>query len=246
MAGITTALNVAIDVKPAAVFARIGAFIIDAIVVVILYFGVVLLFVNVEAFLGRLPSEISIAVMVVLLVGPMVYPLVSEAIMNGQTLGKVAVGIRVVRMDGRQLRLLDVAARWLLLLVEGFATGGSLAIASILFTKHSQRIGDVIAGTLVVKVPQRVSLDMVLALTSAPDGERRLVFPSVSRLSDAEVSTIRRVVEEASRTTIRVDVRVAALWTLRDAVARKLGVQPDMGAEEFLRTVLEDYAVLRG
>jgi hypothetical protein len=121
-----------------------------------------------------------------------------------------------------------------------------LAIASILFTKHSQRIGDVIAGTLVVKVPQRVSLDMVLALTSAPDGERRLVFPSVSRLSDAEVSTIRRVVEEASRTTIRVDVRVAALWTLRDAVARKLGVQPDMGAEEFLRTVLEDYAVLRG
>lgn len=246
MPGISTALNVAIDVKPAAVFARIGAFIIDAIVVVVLYFGVVLLFVNVEAFLGRLPSEISIAVMVVLIVGPMAYPLVSEAVMNGQTLGKVALGIRVVRMDGRQLRLLDVAARWVLLLVEGFATGGSLAIASILFTKHSQRIGDVIAGTLVVKVPQRVSLAMVLALTSAPEGERRLVFPSVSRLSDAEVSTIRRVVEEASRTTIRVDVRVSALWTLRDAVARKLGVEPAMGAEVFLRTVLEDYAVLRG
>jgi uncharacterized RDD family membrane protein YckC len=244
--GITTALNVDINVKPAGVFPRVGAFLIDAIIVTILLLGAVFLMAQAEGMLSALPLELMVVGYALLAVSPLMYPMVCELLMNGRTLGKSAVNICVVRADGRQLRLFDVAVRWLFLLVEVFATGGSLAIVCILFSKKAQRIGDMVAGTLVVEVPPRVSLAKVMALTSAPEIERTLVFPSVSRLSDAEIKTIRAVIDEATRSNIRVEARVSALWTLRDGVARKLGVDSGLGAEEFLQTVLADYAVLRG
>ncbi len=244
--GITTALNVDIDVKPASAIARAGAFLIDIMVIVVLYIGSFLLMAMLNDVLSMLPGEARIAVYIALSIAPIMYPMVSELLLGGQTLGKMGVGIRVVRLDGRQLGLLDVAIRWLFFLIEVLATTGSMALVVVLFSKRSQRLGDMVAGTLVVNKPAPVSLEKVLALCTTSEERRALVFPSVSRLSDADIQTIRDVVDEAGRSSIRVDARMAALWTLRDGVARRLGVDTSMGAEEFLRAVLADYAALRG
>ena len=72
-----------------------------------------------------------------------------ETFRNGQTLGKQIVGIRVVRIDGEPLSFSNALLRYLLLIIDEFF-GMGLGAILIAMTKHSQRLGDMAAGTAVV------------------------------------------------------------------------------------------------
>jgi uncharacterized RDD family membrane protein YckC len=68
--------------------------------------------------------------------------------LTGQTLGKRVAGLRVVRLDGGPLNLAAVAARNLLLLVDA-AFLCTIGVLAVTFTPHRQRVGDLVAGTVV-------------------------------------------------------------------------------------------------
>lgn len=241
--GITTALNVDIDVLPANIGQRFGAFIIDWLIIITAVLGLLVIQVLVASINPGVGSGLVYFLPLVVLG----YPLASEVLMNGQTLGKRALNIRVIRVDGLQLRFFDSIIRLLFLFIEVFGTSGGLATITILLSKRSQRLGDIVAGTMVVKIPPLVSLATVLALIPTDQADTSaLTFPSVSRLTDTEVDVIRTMLEHTAKSTVALDVRISSVWRLRDAVARKLGVDSQMGATEFLQTVLQDYAVLRG
>ena len=73
-----------------------------------------------------------------------------EAVWNGQTLGKRAVHIRVIKDDGRTIQTIDSVGRNLLRIVDQLPILYAIGIASVLLSRKSQRLGDLVAGTVVV------------------------------------------------------------------------------------------------
>lgn len=174
--------------------ARFGAQCLDII------FTALLIFVCTAAivFAGALPS--SAMAMLTVLLGFLVrtpYYVLSELIWNGRTLGKRITGIRVVNVDGRRLTPHQVTARNLMKEVEIFAPMGLLfsigsqpawvngltilwllAVVIVpLANRRRQRLGDIIAGTLVVDNPRSVLLsDLALSAPATASSRARFDF----------------------------------------------------------------------
>jgi uncharacterized RDD family membrane protein YckC len=73
-----------------------------------------------------------------------------EAFRNGQTPGKRVMKIRVIKDNGRQVTFFEALARNLLRVVDSMPTAYLTGVISILVTKQNKRLGDLVAGTIVV------------------------------------------------------------------------------------------------
>jgi uncharacterized RDD family membrane protein YckC len=78
------------------------------------------------------------------------YFMIFEWVMNGQTPGKRVLGIRVVKQGGYALSILDTLLRNLMRFVDFLPMFYGVGLVSLLATSRSQRLGDLVAGTLVV------------------------------------------------------------------------------------------------
>src|SRR5205085_2319542 len=74
-----------------------------------------------------------------------------ETLWRGRTLGKAAMGLRVVTTEGGPVRFRHAAIRAALGMVDFFATSGAAAVISVLATRNNQRLGDLVAGTMVLR-----------------------------------------------------------------------------------------------
>lgn len=79
------------------------------------------------------------------------YPIAFEALWRGRTPGKAALGLRVVTTDGAPIRFRHAAVRGFLSLVDFYLTSGAAAVLTVLSTRDNQRLGDLAAGTLVLR-----------------------------------------------------------------------------------------------
>lgn len=73
-----------------------------------------------------------------------------EAFRNGQTPGKRVLKIRVIKDSGRQITLFEALARNLLRVIDSLPGAYLTGVISILVTKQNKRLGDLVAGTIVV------------------------------------------------------------------------------------------------
>jgi uncharacterized RDD family membrane protein YckC len=147
--GIVTPEAVVLDLEPATVGSRVCAFVLDVTVQGMLY-GVLALLWFPISFIA--PEWLGIAYLIVALFGVIfVYPALSETMLRGQTLGKMATGLRVVTIEGAPVRFRHASIRAFLALVEIWACFGSIAALTMLLTPRAQRLGDLAAGTQVVR-----------------------------------------------------------------------------------------------
>jgi uncharacterized RDD family membrane protein YckC len=79
------------------------------------------------------------------------YPVTFETLTRGRSLGKMALGLRVVREDGGPIRFRHALVRGLLGVVEFWLTGGAVALITSLASSKGKRVGDFLAGTVVVR-----------------------------------------------------------------------------------------------
>ena len=89
-----------------------------------------------------------------------------ELFNHGQSLGKMAMKIRVVKKDGTSPSIGDFFMRWLLQIIDmGFSFIGALVI---LLTKNSQRLGDLAAGTMVIRLNdyRKIQVSLILIATT--------------------------------------------------------------------------------
>lgn len=233
--GIETAQNVVIHHEVASVGDRIVAYLIDGLV----KFAWVMLWVMVLFILGPDSwSEESIIVYVTLLGLPLsFYHLASELLMDGKSIGKSAVKIKVARLDGGQPTLGQYLLRWLIRPLDGFY---GLGLVVVLINGKGQRLGDLAAGTTVVSLKQRTKLTETL-LTEVRE-EHQVRFPEVTHLTDAQAALVKEVVTSTKQ---------ANRWALMEEMAAKVreatGITGDgMKAMEFLQVVLRDYVHLTG
>lgn len=162
-AGIVTPEAVLLEFDSAGVASRVIAELID---LAVMFAGLMALLFgsSVLASIGSTGSLLFVIVMIVavflIFVG---YPVAMESLWNGRSLGKAAMGLRVVTQEGAPIRFRHAAIRGIFGVVEIYAFTGAIAVTAILFSKRSQRIGDMVAGTIVVSersaggTPQAVS-----------------------------------------------------------------------------------------
>lgn len=224
---IQTSQNILLDYEPASIGDRILATLLDYVVFV----GWLLLVLILPS--GGLGLKLSSAYMILMLLPVLFYDLICEWQFNGQSVGKIALGIRVVRLDGSQPDLGAYLLRWLLRLVDTRLLGGLVALITIAANGRGQRLGDIAAGTTVVKLASNVTLDEVLQ-QPLPDNYE-LVFSEVRLLTDRDIRTIREALQRGSDEVV---TRTA------DKVKAVTGMQSMQPARRFLETVVNDYQFL--
>lgn len=226
---IQTSQNVDLEYEPASIGERIAANLIDRLI----YIGWVIAWIVAYSAMGR-GSGTSTFVMIVIVVLPiMLYPILTEYFLNGQTLGKRAMRIRVVLLDGSPATLGAYLLRWLLILVDTEILTPLVAIITIAANGKGQRIGDIAAGTTVVKTTKRVSLSQVV-YQELPD-DYLVTYATANQLKDADIETIRQVLRTSNDELLE---RTA------EKVAEVLEITSPLEYRTFLLTVVNDYAYL--
>lgn len=140
---------VVLELRPAGFATRTAALAIDIIVQVIalIALGVVVLWIG-STVDPAATAAISLGTSILILVG---YPTAFESISRGRSLGKMAMGLRVVGTDGSPERFRQALARALSAVVEIWMTSGLVALLTSMINRDGRRVGDFVAGTMVVE-----------------------------------------------------------------------------------------------
>ncbi len=231
---IQTAQNVDLALATAGVGYRLFAWLIDGLILTAYVYFVIQIMSR-----ANISGDGSTTMFIILILPVVLYHLLWEVFFEGRTPGKIVAKIRVARLDGAQPTLGQYILRWLLRWVDVTMSSGMVAIVAIAVTKSAQRIGDIAAGTTVVRVHRRVLLGEVMYRRMAQGYVPS--FPEAERLADADIRTLRAVIvklrlEKKSRATQNLARRA------KSAVENRLGLEPvQMPAEVFIRTIIDDY-----
>ena len=168
MTEVVTGEAVVLDVPCARFPSRMLAIIIDMTVQIIM---IVVLFAIIGATGSHLnqasAAAVAVAALVLIIVG---YPAAFETLSRGKSLGKLALGLRVVGDDGGPERFRQALVRALASIVEIWGLTGAPALICSLLSARGKRIGDLFAGTFVIqeRLPRRRGLPPVLSVIPPP------------------------------------------------------------------------------
>lgn len=177
------------------------------------------------------------------------FPLL-EVTLNGQTLGKMALRIKVITEEGGQPSIGQYLIRWLFRMIDFpwwlLAAIVSqvipwwtlpllfLGLACVIFTPKSQRVGDLLAGTILIDLKNRTSWEDTVFTEVESTYKPR--YPQVMQLSDRDINTLKSIIESVRR---KNDYDLAI--RIGDRIKSKLKMESDQDAIEFLQTLLKDY-----
>ncbi len=230
---VTTTQNVHIDYEAAGVGDRTVAAIFDAM---ILISYLIFMFLVVD-------DQLSPAVISVIMIPYILYYLLSEIFLNGQTIGKKMRGIKVTRLDGTEPRLGDYVIRWLFRLVEIDICMGLIALLTLIFRGKGQRLGDMAAGTTVVKISRKTGLDQTIYTEVDPDYQP--VFQQVSQLPEQDIALAKEVLDTITHERRPTPGTIALGEKMKITLERKMDLTSTLAPREFLQTVIKDFNWLR-
>lgn len=234
-----TTQNVTINYELALLRDRVLAFLIDVIII----FGVVLLLILA---LFQFAARLSLAEeFMFLVVSPVYtfYTLAWESLNNGQTPGKMALRIKVVRVDGNQMKFIDYLLRWVFRFLDIWLSFGAVAVVLTSSTPKSQRLGGLASNSTVVKSDPALAVRLgdLLRIENKSSYEPR--FPEVKQFKEEDMLTIKRTIDRYKR--YRNAAHLAALNELTVRVAEELEIEaPAENRIEFLQGLIKDYIVL--
>lgn len=170
------------------------------------------------------------------------YSLTSEIIGNGQSLGKKAFGIKIIKLNGKEPTTSDYIMRWAFRLIDIYVSLGMVASSLISSGNKGQRLGDLIANTTIVRLrPSRtVSLREILSIKTLL--EYKPVYVNVRLMKEEEMILIKQVIDRFVK--YKNEVHKQALDRIAIATARKLSIEEPKDNLEFLKTILKDFVVL--
>ncbi|EOD67109.1 RDD family protein [Amycolatopsis vancoresmycina] len=237
---LVTGEAVVLDLRVAKLASRALAMALD----VLLQFAALVGLAMVLAFaLPETDEGLFVALLLVCTVLVMVgYPVVFETLSRGRSLGKLAVGLRVVRVDGGPIRFRHALVRGLAgFVVDFWALGlfGAVAVIVSLCSSNGRRVGDFLAGTLVVR--ERVPASAGYAAITMPPGlEGWAAQLDLTRLPDDLALASRQFLARFSE--LRPEASHALGWGLAQQVGNALGtpVPPEVPPWAFLAAVLAE------
>jgi uncharacterized RDD family membrane protein YckC len=197
----------------------------------------------------------------ILLLPFLLYHLVIEITMNGQSIGKKIMGIKVISETGGRPTIGQFIIRWLIRTADvflftmimilplaeylgmkvywGFAGAIGLLITDIVLvnTKRQQRLGDILAHTLLINTRQRENINDTIFLEIS---EKYVPsFPQVMQLTDRDINSLKGILDTARR---RHDYNLAELAS--DKIRNHLKIETTLSPFDFLEILLKDYNYL--
>jgi uncharacterized RDD family membrane protein YckC len=162
------------------------------------------------------------------------YHLICELLMNGQSVGKRIVKLRVVMLDGDRAGIGQYLLRWLLRPIDSFLFIGVMVIIG---NAKGQRLGDLVAGTTLVSVKNRRSLEETLVVMAPDDHVVR--YANAHLLSDAQAQLMKDVLSRSVGSNGQTVVAELAA-----KVRQVIGADGQEADREFLKSVLRDHTWL--
>ena len=164
------------------------------------------------------------------------YDVAFEVLASGRTPGKRWNGLRVVLVGGQPIGFLASAARNLLRLIDWLPSLYLVGIVSVFVTRKNQRLGDIVAGTLVVRERLEARDQAAWPYAHRPAGIAAAAW-DVSAITAEELATVRAFLER------RGEIEWAAREELAKTMAARLrpkvpGMAHGMRSEEFLEQLL--------
>ncbi len=247
-----SAQNVKVEYELASTQTRVGAAFIDMFVFFIYYISISSILGISVKFNANMGSVLFIQLLIVKIPWIFYNPIV-EYFTNGQSLGKYIVGIRVVTVNGERVGLREVFTRWIFkgdflwisadfFLLFWFGLG----FLGMIFSNTSlrqQRLGDIMANTVVIKIKKTIeySLNDVLSIKNQETYEA--TYPSVIRLTDEDMLLIKTTIQRVKKYPNTATKNFAIELANKSAVLLGLEETP-VKRMEFLQTLLQDYIVL--
>lgn len=225
---IQTAQNVRIAQNVAGVGDRILAYLIDGILIL----GYIVFSSFVLSQLDAVQGDWAL----ILIIGlpPFLYFLLWESLWNGQSPGKAAMYLRVVKLDGTRPGFSDYLIRWILRIIDITIASGSVAVVCILINGKGQRLGDLAAGTTVISEKKSIGLDESLWIDLPAAYMPK--YPQVRILTDTDMQEIKQLYQDALKFS-----NYRLMGQLSEKVSRLLSVTPEESAMNFIARVIQDY-----
>jgi|HubBroStandDraft_1064217.scaffolds.fasta_scaffold44342_2 uncharacterized RDD family membrane protein YckC len=241
-----TGFNIEIDFMIAPFIKRFFAWLIDIVIIIAWIVIISRVLPTSQDYIWALPAWVDIVIML----PPLLYWPLSEIFLNGQTVGKIAMQIKVIAIDGGNPSVSQFLIRWLFRMIDIpwwipiaimsgefpwwsaiFLFGG---IGCLIGTPYSQRIGDIVAGTILIETRNRTSWEDTVFTELEADYEPR--YPQVMQLSDKDINTLKGIISAVrKRSDYDLSIRIAS------RIRSKLHIEDDQDSLEFLQTLLKDY-----
>ena len=235
---ITTTQNVKLFFTPATIGERMLAYGVDLLIKIAYAIVILVLY----SYLGNIKNiidnhdDISIALIFLFSLPLIFYTLAFETLMEGQTLGKKLLKIKVVKIDGYQAGFIDFLTRWIFSIVDiqiGFVAG----LIAMVVTKHTQRLGDLAAGTAVITEKSKYDISHTILMDVDDTYQPHFAQNQVILFSDNDIRIIKENAELAFRS---VD------YTIMDRLARKIESvmnirNPFKNDRQLIEALLKDY-----
>jgi uncharacterized RDD family membrane protein YckC len=251
---ISTPFNISLDFEIAPFFKRLVATLLDLTLMVA--YASLMRFILYDALLLDGEKAMGIDILVVS-VPLLLYHLIFEVAFHGQSLGKMAMGIRVMSLDGGDPAISQYLLRWFFRvwewpLVFGFVLPGFLILYQVMFvcvlgiivviivavTANNQRLGDLAANTAIVSTRINRSIHDTVFM-EIDQKNYQVKFPQVLKLSDRDINTIKTVLNDSyKRGNFETAHRIAG------RIKTVLQIESDMEVDVFLERMIADYNYL--
>lgn len=242
-----TGFNIEVDFAIAPFHKRLFAWIID-LMACWLYIKIMAVLFDMNSFFIILYSYSLKAMLISLPVA--FYHLIWEISTNGRSLGKMALNVKVITAEGGQPGIGQYMLRWLFRMLDFpiFIMGLLvyeeipwwmfpllfLGLFSVILTPLSQRIGDLVAGTIIIDLKNRTSWEDTVFQEIESTYQPR--YSKVMQLSDRDINTLKSIIENVrKKNDYDLSIRIA------ERIKSKLKIESDQDSLEFLQTLLKDY-----
>jgi uncharacterized RDD family membrane protein YckC len=224
---ITTSQNIEIDYEIAGLGERMLATLID----VAIFFLITILAILVNTMMNGSFSQV---ILFIIGVAYVFYDPACEIFMNGQSIGKGVMKMKVISLDGGQPSVGQYLLRWIFKIIDFTVTGSACAVISAAVTEKSQRLGDIVAGTTLIRTEPRTKID-ALAFVS-PIENYTPVFYQVTQLSDKDIVLIHDVLTSYNKSGNSVIV-----YNTATKLKQVLNIDSKMDDALLLQTIIHDY-----
>lgn len=229
-AGVVTPEGVLLDYRPAGLATRSIGRLVDISIQFLLVYVVFTVAISITFGVGLSGTVLVVLGVFLGFLLLFVYPVMFEVFGGGRTPGHRATGTRVICTDGGPVTFRHAAIRSLLFLIDGVGTSGFAGAVSVLVSKRGQRLGDLAAGTMVVRLDATKVWDNREHPISTALTDRASTFEA-RRLEQADVDLARTLVERgadffpgtqldlATRLAKRLDDQLGGVMTSADRPA---------------------------
>ena len=233
---VTTTQNIDIDYEVAGVGERIVAYIIDMGLFVAVIFAA-LIGIGISGSIKGTNDVLIGFIFIAYAALYVFYDLICETAMNGQSVGKRIMKIKVISLDGARPRFGQYLMRWLFRIVDFLLSGGVCAVICVAVSDKAQRIGDMVAGTTLIRTSPRTKMNNIAFKPEADNYQP--VFAAAANLNEEDIELINEVMNNyiKSRNSVLV-------YNMAQRIKELLGVTPppEMNDMLFLQTIIKDYS----